>query len=263
MTTDLLDTPSLFMDGSVGGSGIKIDLSDREPKTLVELLHDGFYLLFMLRKRNSPKDAALFRTSIQMMLTKFKKSARRLRISADDTHAAKYAFCALIDEIVLSSHFNIRDEWERQPLQLAFFGDQLAGENFFNKLEELRSKGSSHLQALEVYHLCLLLGFQGKYILEGSEKLTYLASRLGEEIAHMKGKPVQFANRWAIPDQVRHALKNDIPIWVISSAFGVCALLAYIGFSWLLANQTHKTVFGYQNVVQMAPAAAHITVTLP
>ena len=263
MTTDLLDTPSLFMDGSVGGSGIKIDLSDREPKTLVELLHDGFYLLFMLRKRNSPKDAALFRTSIQMMLTKFEKSARRLRISADDTHAAKYAFCALIDEIVLSSHFNIRDEWERQPLQLAFFGDQLAGENFFNKLEELRSKGSSHLQALEVYHLCLLLGFQGKYILEGSEKLTYLASRLGEEIAHMKGKPVQFANRWAIPDQVRHALKNDIPIWVISSAFGVCALLAYIGFSWLLANQTHKTVFGYQNVVQMAPAAAHITVTLP
>ena len=167
MTTDLLDTPSLFMDGSVGGSGIKIDLSDREPKTLVELLHDGFYLLFMLRKRNSPKDAALFRTSIQMMLTKFEKSARRLRISADDTHAAKYAFCALIDEIVLSSHFNIRDEWERQPLQLAFFGDQLAGENFFNKLEELRSKGSSHLQALEVYHLCLLLGFQGKYILEG------------------------------------------------------------------------------------------------
>ena len=263
MTTDLLDTPSLFMDGSVGGSGIKIDLSDREPKTLVELLHDGFYLLFMLRKRNSPKDAALFRTSIQMMLTKFEKSARRLRISADDTHAAKYAFCALIDEIVLSSHFNIRDEWERQPLQLAFFGDQLAGENFFNKLEELRSKGSSHLQALEVYHLCLLLGFQGKYILEGSEKLTYLASRLGEEIAHMKGKPVQFASRWAIPDQVRHALKNDIPIWVISSAFGVCALLAYIGFSWLLANQTHKTVFGYQNVVQMAPAAAHITVTLP
>ena len=263
MTTDLLDTPSLFMDGSVGGSGLKIDLSDREPKTLVELLHDGFYLLFMLRKRNSPKDAALFRTSIQMMLTKFEKSARRLRISADDTHAAKYAFCALIDEIVLSSHFNIRDEWERQPLQLAFFGDQLAGENFFNKLEELRSKGSSHLQALEVYHLCLLLGFQGKYILEGSEKLTYLASRLGEEIAHMKGKPVQFANRWAIPDQVRHALKNDIPIWVISSAFGVCALLAYIGFSWLLANQTHKTVFGYQNVVQMAPAAAHITVTLP
>lgn len=263
MTTDILDPPSLFMDGSVGSTDVKIDLSDREPKTLVELLHDGFYLLFMLRKRNNPKDAALFRTSIQMMLTKFEKSAQKLRISADDTHAAKYAFCALVDEIVLSSHFNIRDEWERQPLQLAFFGDQLAGENFFIKLEELRNKGHAHIQALEVFHLCLLLGFQGKYILEGPEKLNYLASRLGEEIAHLKGKPAQFAGRWAIPDQIRHALKNDIPIWVISSAFGVCALLAFIGFSWLLANQTNKTVFAYQNVVQLAPAAAHITVTLP
>jgi len=79
----------------------------------------------------------------------------------------------------------------------------------------------------------------------------------------MKGKPAPFAGRWAIPDQIRHALKNDIPIWVITSAFGVFALLAYIGFNWLLASQTNKTVFGYQNVVQLAPAAAHITVTLP
>ena len=263
MTSDALDPPSLFMDGSVGRPKLKLDLADRQPKTLIELLYDGFYMLFMLRKRNSPKDAALFRTSIQLMLGEFEKNAQKLRISADDIHHAKYAFCALVDEVVLSSHFNIRDEWERQPLQLAFFGDQLAGETFFAKLDELRSKGAAHIQALEVFHLCLLLGFQGKYILEGPEKLTYLVSRLGEEIAHMKGSRVQFAPRWAIPDQIRHALRNDVPLWVIGSALGVCALLAYLGFSWLLANQTHKTMFEYQNVVQLAPAAAHITITLP
>lgn len=263
MTAEILDPPSLFMDGSIGSPKPRIDLSGRQPKTLIELLYDGFYMLFMLRKRNSPKDAALFRTSIQLMLNDFEKNAQKLRVSADDIHGAKYAYCALVDEIVLSSHFNIRDEWERQPLQLAFFGDQLAGENFFIKLEELSHKGAAHIQALEVFHLCLLLGFQGKYILEGPEKLTYLVSRLGEEIAHLKGKRVQFAERWAIPDQVRHALKNDVPIWVIGSAFSVCALLAFIGLSVLLSNQTHKTLFDYQNVVQLAPAAAHITVTLP
>ena len=263
MTAEILDPPSLFMDGSVGSPKPKIDLSGRQPKTLIELLYDGFYMLFMLRKRNNPKDATLFRTSIQLMLRDFEKNAQKLRVSAEDIHSAKYAYCALIDEIVLSSHFSIRDEWERLPLQMAFFGDQLAGENFFIKLEELRHKGAGHIQALEVFHLCLLLGFQGKYILEGPEKLNYLVSRLGEEIAHLKGKRVQFAERWAIPDQIRHALKNDVPIWVIGSAFGVCALLAYIGLSVLLANQTHKTLFDYQNVVQLAPAAANITVTLP
>lgn len=162
------------MDGSVGSPKPKVDLSDRQPKTLIELLYDGFYMLFMLRKRNNPKDAALFRTSIQLMLRDFEKNAKKLRVSAEDIHCAKYAYCALVDEIVLPSHFNIRDEWERLPLQLAFFGDQLAGENFFIKLEELRHKGAGHIQALEVFHLCLLLGFQGKYILEGPEKLNYL-----------------------------------------------------------------------------------------
>ena len=114
MTTDMLDPPSLFMDGSVGSADIKIDLSDRQPKTLVELLHDGFYLLFMLRRRNNPKDAALFRSSIQMMLTEFEKNAKKLRISAEDVHSAKYAFCALVDEIVLSSHINPLDVLLRQ-----------------------------------------------------------------------------------------------------------------------------------------------------
>ncbi|MET3135575.1 type VI protein secretion system component VasF, partial [Oxalobacteraceae bacterium GrIS 1.11] len=39
-------------------------------------------------------------------------------------------------------------KWNLQKLLM--FGDQLAGENFFNRLEVLRAKGSAHLQALEV-----------------------------------------------------------------------------------------------------------------
>jgi type VI secretion system protein ImpK len=42
------------------------------------------------------------------------------------------------------------------------FGDQLADENFFNVLEDLRARGSAHLEALEVFRMCLLLGFLRK-----------------------------------------------------------------------------------------------------
>src|SRR5690606_4729874 len=100
--------------------------------------------------------------------------AKRLGASADDTYLSKFAFCALVDEVVLASQSKVRDAWERRPLQIEFFGEQLAGERFFEHLDTLRQGGAARVQLLEVFHMCLLVGFQGKYILEGSEKLNYL-----------------------------------------------------------------------------------------
>lgn len=255
--------PSLFGDGSVGTPTPKLDMAERQANSFADLLYDGFYMLFLLRKRNPPKDAQLFRTSINLTITAFKKKALKLGASTEDIEAAQYAFCATVDEMILSSQFNIRDEWQRQPLQLVFFGDQLAGENFFVKLEELRNQGSSRIQPLEVYYICLLLGFQGKYLIEGQEKLSYLVSRLGEEIAHHKGKRSQFSPRWAIPDQIKHALRHDMPIWVIATAFAIFGLLGYAGFAWMLSSGANQTLLGYQNVVQLAPKTASFTITLP
>ncbi len=48
------------------------------------------------------------------------------------------------------------------PLQLKLFGDQLAGEQFFTELDEVRRRGASSVQALEVFYMCLLTGYQGK-----------------------------------------------------------------------------------------------------
>ena len=261
--TPSITAPSLFGDGSVGTPFPKIDMVERQANTFVDLLYDGFYMLFLLRKRNPPKDAQLFRTSINLTITAFKNNAIKMGASTEDIEYAQYAFCATVDEMILSSQFNIRDEWQRQPLQLVFFGDQLAGENFFVKLEELRNKGSKHIHALEVFYICLLLGFQGKYMIDGQEKLSYLVSRLGEEVASHKGKRSQFSPRWAIPDQIKHALQHDMPIWVIGTAFAIFAMLGYAGFLWLLSSNANETLLGYQNVVQLAPKAANITITLP
>ena len=235
----------------------------RQPRTLVDLMYEGFYLLFLLKNRNPPQDAPAFTVRIKQFLDKFEREARKLNISPDDIYAAKYAFCAATDETILASQFNIRSDWERQPLQLIFFGEQLAGENFFTMLESLREQGARRLQALEVFHLCLLLGFQGKYMLEGPEKLSYLTARLGDEITHLKGKRAAFAPFWKIPDQIKHLIKNEIPLWMLVSTFVLFGMLAFLGFKWLLARESAAALEPYQNVVQLAPRAAHVTVTLP
>jgi type VI secretion system protein ImpK len=255
-----LSAPTLFGNAS---APVRSETAVRADRSLADIMHDGFYLLFLLRNRCAPIEVENFRERIKRFLDDFEKEARRHNASTDDIYVAKYAFCAAVDEAVLGSGFAIRDAWERQPLQLTLFGEQLAGEQFFVKLEELRAQGARRVQALEVFHHCLLHGFRGKYMLEGPEKLNYLISRVGDEVTHHKGKRAAFAPHWAIPDRVRHALRNEVPMWVIASVMALMGVLGFIGLRAWLDHETNMTLSGYQQIVKLAPRMANVTITLP
>ncbi|KAA3653746.1 MAG: DotU family type IV/VI secretion system protein [Proteobacteria bacterium] len=237
--------------------------ADTNARTLVDLLYDGFYMLILLRNQTAPGDAESFTTQIQKFLATFERTATKHHFNADDIFDAKYAFCAAVDEIILSSRSAIRDTWERRPLQLALFGDQLAGEHFFDKLEQARNGGAKRLNALEVFHMCLLLGFKGKYLLEGPEKLKYLTAQLGEQIAHLKGKPAAFAPHGAPPDQIAHTLKREIPLWVVASVLSLAGLIAYVALNSHAERAVDQTLAPFHDIVQLAPRAPTLTITLP
>lgn len=237
--------------------------SIRHSRSLLDLMYDGFYLLWLIRLRSAPVDAAQFTEKVRQFLDELERGAKRLNIPADDIFGAKYAFCVTLDEFILSSNFEIRKTWERAPLQLTFFGDQLGGEHFFTKLEELRAQGATRLPVIEVFYMCLLLGFQGKYLLESPEKLGYLVARLGDEVAHLKGRRASFAPHWAPPDNIRHALRTQVPVWVVASLFALIGLSALLGLRWMLDMQSERKVMHYTGIVKMAPEVAHFTLTLP
>ena len=253
--------PSLF--SIAPGNRPEDSSADRPARSLVDLLYDGFYMLILLKQRSVPKDTEEFSRHIQKFLEQFERAAQKNHFSAEDIFDAKYAFCAAIDEAVLSSQMNIRDNWERRPLQLLLFGDQLAGEHFFDKLETARNGGASRINALEVFHMCLLIGFKGRYLLEGPEKLKYVTQQLGEQIAHIKGKPALFAPHWSAPDSISNAIKRDIPLWVIGSLLALLGLLAYVGLDWHGGSAVQQTLSHFQNIVQLAPRAPTLTITLP
>ncbi|MDI1258401.1 type IVB secretion system protein IcmH/DotU [Aquabacterium sp.] len=235
----------------------------KEASSLLDLMYDGFYLLFLLKAKHAPIEAEVFRERVKQFLTAFERGATRMHATSEDIYACKYAFCATVDEAILMSSFKARESWQRLPLQLQFFGEQLAGEQFFVKLEDLRSQGVARVGTLEVFHMCLLLGFQGKYLIEGTEKLGYLTARLGDEISRLKGKRAAFAPSWAAPDQVSHQLKHEVPLWVIGSVFGLLSLLAFVGLRWNLNHFTQQALAEHHDIVQLAPQVANITITLP
>jgi type VI secretion system protein ImpK len=83
-----------------------------------------------------------------------------------DLAEARYALVAFIDEQVLKSSWHGRAEWMSQPLQLIYYREYTAGENFFVRLRALLQSGSRPF-ALEIYYLCMALGFRGAYGVSG------------------------------------------------------------------------------------------------
>ncbi|MFC5547630.1 type IVB secretion system protein IcmH/DotU [Massilia aerilata] len=237
--------------------------SGSTPTSLVDMMYEGFYALFLLKNGNGPQDKTAFADHMTRFLGDVDRNAKALGVPADDVTAAKYAFCAAVDEIILRSDYEIREAWETRPLQLRLFGDQLAGEHFFQRLEDLRAKGAVHLQALEVFHVCLLLGFEGRFALDGKDKLAYLTARLGDEIARMRGKNRGFAPHAERPDQIVHKLGSDLSLWALSMVFAVAALGGYLGFRTALAHETGQALAGYNDLVKLPPRSANVTITLP
>ncbi|RAP63189.1 type VI secretion system protein ImpK [Achromobacter sp. HZ01] len=256
------DSPSLMPGASLPARAAEF-YGTRPAKSLLDLLYDGFLMLFLLKSGQEPASAASFSARVQQFLADFERSAKKMDIPAEDVYATKYAFCAAVDETVLNSRFGIRDAWMLQPLQLTLFGEQLAGENFFARLEDLRAQGAPRLQSLEVFYMCLLLGFQGKYMIEGQEKLGYLTARLGDEIALLRGKRAGFAPHWPLPDKIAHTLKRDVPLWSIGALFALLGLLAYLGMSHFLNADMQTAMAPYHDIVKLGPRAAHLTISLP
>lgn len=257
-----MTTPSLLATPSAAPAPVRSH-SPAEARSLLDLMYDGFYMLFLLKNRWSPAEPEVFRERLKEFMAGVDRGAKRIEARAEDLYLAKYAYCALVDECVMGSQTALRDTWQRKPLQLELFGDQLAGETFFQRLEGLQAEGAARVQVLEVFHLCLLLGFQGKYLLEGAEKLGYLTSRLGDDIARFKGRRSSFAPQWAAPDRVRHQLRSELPLWAVGSVFALAALLAFIGLRQVLGGQTSADLAPYSQLVTMPERPAHVTITLP
>jgi type VI secretion system protein ImpK len=146
---------------------------------------------------------------------------------------------------------------------LKLFGDQLAGEQFFTELDEVRRRGASSVQALEVFYMCLLTGYQGKYALESKEKLDYLIATLDKEIAHLKGKRAAFAPFWRAPDSVAHLIRAEMPMWIIAASFACLGMVGFASLNWALASEVNGALSQYYDLVKLAPKLAHIVISLP
>jgi type VI secretion system protein ImpK len=100
---------------------------------------------------------------------------------------ASYAVVAYLDEAILTSSDPGRTQWS--SLQSEMYEKAIAGEGFFDRLNTLRNRRDSArlAEVLEVYCLCLLLGYEGRYASDRKSELRELTNELRERIESVRG----------------------------------------------------------------------------
>lgn len=152
----------------------------------------------------------------------------------------KYAIAAFIDEKVSMSDLSIKTEWMFNKLQQQLFGENVAGEGFYTKLDMLRK--SPEPQVLEVYLLCLHLGFVGKYSVEGLHHLTSLTIELRAQIDSLKVKAPLTLSIDPLPRQgVFKKITKELPLWVVTSFTCASVLAFYLGFSVVMESRVSQS----------------------
>ena len=81
-------------------------------------------------------------------------------ISTDSFERSLFAICAWLDEQILFSDWHQKDIWQQNPLQKQYFKTTQAGDQFFEVLD--RFDPILDREIIEIYKLCMRLGFQGK-----------------------------------------------------------------------------------------------------
>ncbi len=206
-----------------------------EQPTLKDLVKDFISMALMLRRGRQVTSVPAFDASVERFFGNLERDARAANYSVEQVKDTQYALCAFLDESVLRSGDNLlRPHFELQPLQFRYFGVHLAGEGFFEKIDALRADVRQNIDVLEVYHLCLALGFEGKFGLGQKDQLRYLANTLGQDIARYRKPPKALAPDWALPDQVSQMLRHEVPLWVYLALIALVSVVVYLTLDWLL-----------------------------
>ena len=172
--------------------------------------------------------ADVLRERTRKLLRRAERDAQDAGYDRDDTREATFAVVAFLDETIQGSSWSDREQWLAQPLQLEMYDRNDAGEEFFARLDALRGAVSEHADVLEVYYLCLALGFRGRYeFLPPGEHRDLVSAVYGDLAKAPQLAPGPLAPHAEPVGRVATTVRYRVPAWAILAACAALAVIVY------------------------------------
>src|ERR1035438_10779893 len=119
-------------------------VTTRRPDNLPLIFQEVFTAIERLRSnRQGVTDSQSFRHHTREALKTAASQALAAGYPSEDVKFATFATVAFLDESVLNSRNPVFTGWESKPLQEELFGTHIAGEVFFQHLQQLLGRNDS------------------------------------------------------------------------------------------------------------------------
>ncbi len=222
--------------------------SPSNSKHLSEYCNPVFVEMAKLRMMDKAPDLVSVREQVERSLSEFDFSARAAGFQSADVEAGKFALVASIDEIISAGNWPGKEDWK--PLAAAYFNSYSAGEEFFQRISDLRRQAKEKAQVIEVYYLCLCTGFKGTYVLYGEEKRKQLIQSLFENIAPQgNAAGIELSPHGVRPEKGK-GRDRGLPAWGIALGGACFCLIAFFVFKLVLASRASETVRTIQSLMR-------------
>ena len=199
--------------------------------------------------------ADVLQRRIEALLDRMSRRAEEAQLTSADISDIKYALVAFIDEQILRSEWPGRMQWLARPLQLAYYGENTAGEGFFMRMEQLREQ-PARAHVLEVYFLCVALGFQGVYGVRGDDgTLSMISERASALLLRGLPSPDVFSPHGDPRDVRRGFSRSDMPIIALGVASLVVAILVFVVLRVMVGSSANAAASEMTHLPVAASAA--------
>ena len=106
---------------------------------LIDLATPVFQLVMGLKSGGATPPGEELRRTVDAILRQIEQVGAGRGYKEEQLQNVKFALAAFVDEAVLAG--NLKEEWEKYPLQLEYFREALAGMKFFDRLDDLVKRG--------------------------------------------------------------------------------------------------------------------------
>ena len=173
---------------------------------LIEAANPILAALPQIRHALRHPDPVGLRNRLRKALDDFEHAAQVAGIAEDRRFVARYALCAVLDDAAGATPWG--QEWIARGLVSELHGDVVGVDKFFALLDPMLAQPDAYPELLELFFVCLALGYEGRY--RGGEggrlALAQIRARLygiiagrrpqGELSARWRGAEVPLRRNW-------------------------------------------------------------------
>jgi type VI secretion system protein ImpK len=207
--------------------------------------------------RSRPPDPDVLRRGMVAAMRVFEKDALATGLDTRSLRAARYALCATVDDVVLSTPWGSSSNWTQQSLTSIFHNEVIGGDRFFEILEQMQRDLARHAEVVELMYLCTSIGFEGRYrvMQRGAAALTELRDGVYRGIRQRRGEfERELSPHWRGLDTGYRPLSRRIPLWAPPLVAVLLACLIYAGLNLSLAGVSTPAAFAMQALPPTAAA---------